>query len=100
MHRINIHANINRVGLEALSFRRCDQSIPFRSSRMGTNPLLSQIQITGKSDRIPVNQSRESLACTFFFAVEQCLDEGRNVLGPKRPHGYSEMQAVIEARIL
>lgn len=51
MHRINVHANINRVRLEALGFRGGDQSKTLGSSRMGTNPSLSEIQIAGDSDR-------------------------------------------------
>ena len=53
-HRINVHANINRMRFETLCFRGGDESKPRSSSGMGANPLLGPTQIAGESNGITI----------------------------------------------
>src|SRR5438094_4998828 len=56
MHRINVHANINRMRFETLCFRGGDESKPLSSSGMGANPLLGPTQIAGESNGITIRE--------------------------------------------
>lgn len=66
---------------------------------MGADPLLGQMQVASNRDRIAIPELSKGFARLLSFAIEECLDEGGNVLGTKRPHGNSKMQAVIKVSI-
>ncbi len=98
MHRVNIHADIDRIRLQPLSLRRSDQPIALSPPRMLAHPLLSLGQVSSNGNRIPISKSPIGLACHVSFTIEDRFDEGRHILRPKRSHRDREMKIIIKPR--
>lgn len=75
MHGVNVYPNIDCVWFQPLGFRRGHQSELFRTSGMGSNPLLCQIQVSCEGNWVATRKFGKRFACLFLFAIEKGFDE-------------------------
>ena len=71
---IDVDTNINRMGLEPLSFRRGYYPKPFRASGANANPPLREFK-HALPQWIAIGEVWKSLTGLSLFAIEESLDE-------------------------
>src|SRR3989338_1190035 len=86
LDRIDVDADIDRVWLEALGLRRCDQPVALGTTSVAADPCLRACQVARDDNRIPPRNLPEQCSGRDYVTVENSLDERGHLLRPERSH--------------